>query len=132
MRIGELARAADVNVETVRYYERRGILPKPRRSSSGYRLYGPPTVQRLVFIRRAQALGFTLAEVAGLLELHDGAGTCAEARQAGLDKLDDIDTKITRLTKMRSALVVLVESCNVDQRECALLEALNGEEPPNE
>jgi len=128
VKIGEVAAAANVNVQTLRYYERRKLLSPPRRTRSGYRDYDEEAVSLVSFIKRAQELGFTLNEVEELLKLRDGAGTCAEAREAGLVKMADIDEKVRQLKAMRKALERLVDSCEVegDERDCPILEALEG------
>ena len=108
--IGTLARAAGVNVETVRYYQRRGLLREPRRPPGGVRRYGEEDLARLRFIRRAQALGFTLREIAELLALDDGAG-CARARRLAEARLEDVRRRIRGLRRMERALAGLVEAC---------------------
>ncbi len=128
LRTGQVAKAAGVNVETLRFYERRGILTEPRRRRSGYREYPPETVRIVRFIKRAQELGFTLAEIEELLALRDDdRRTCGEVREAATLKIGEIDEKMRRLRAMKRALTVLVESC-VDEastRECPILDALD-------
>src|SRR2546422_2080942 len=100
-KIGEVAAKAGVNIQTLRYYERRGILQEPVRRPSGYREYQPETVQVVRFIKRAQELGFTLAEIEELLRLrHDRTATCAEVRRAATVKIEDIDRKLKSLRAM--------------------------------
>src|SRR5690554_93003 len=95
MRIGEFARRAGVNVQTVRYYERRGLLPEPDRQASGYREYTEANLERLQFIRRSQELGFTLSEIGDLLTLRaDPQTTAAEVKERAEAKIDDIDARI--------------------------------------
>jgi len=130
MRIGEVARQAGVNVQTLRYYERRGLLREPARRSSGYREYPPDTVRLIRFIKRAQELGFTLAEIEELLRLRsDQRKNCAEVRSAAIAKMEDIEGKIRSLQAMKRALGVLVRSCagNGSIRECPILESLADE-----
>ena len=130
MRIGEVARQAGVNVQTLRYYERRGLLREPARRSSGYREYPPHTVRLIRFIKRAQELGFTLAEIEELLRLRsDQRTSCAEVRSAAIAKMEDIEGKIRSLQAMKRALGVLVRSCagNGLIRECPILESLDEE-----
>jgi len=125
-RIGAIARAADVHIQTLRYYERRGILPAPRRSPSGYREYSPDAVQAIRFIKRAQDLGFTLREVQELLRLR-GSRTSgrSRARAAAAAKLREVDAKIAELRTLRRALEVLLNSCGAGAgRDCPILEAL--------
>ncbi len=130
MKIGTLAKRADVAIDTVRYYERQGLLPAPVRLASGYRDYDSDDVSRLRFIRRAKALGFTLAEIAELLALSarregDMAGMKAAAQQ----KLLDVDAKLAELQRIRKGLTELVASCpgHGALEHCPILDALAGE-----
>ncbi len=128
MRIGEVAARAGVNIQTLRYYERRGLLADPRRSPSGYREYPLEAVRRVRFIKRAQELGFTLNEIDDLLELRDDRRSeRAQVRAAALAKVADIDAKIRGLTAMRRALGVLIDYCKTASgpRECPILEILD-------
>lgn len=130
MRIGEVAAQAGVNVETLRYYEKRGLLATPHRRASGYREYTPETVVIIRFVKRAQELGFTLDEVDDLLRLrHDQRATCAEVRASATHKMSDIDTRLRQLRAMKHALQLLVDSCVAEgaARTCPILEALNEE-----
>jgi MerR family copper efflux transcriptional regulator len=127
MKIGELAQRAQVNIDTVRYYERQGLLPEPVRRASGYRDYSSDDVRRLRFVRRAKALGFTLVEIRDLLELSghrddDMAGMKATASE----KLADVEEKLAELTRIRDALQSLVESCpgHGALQQCPILNAL--------
>lgn len=108
--IGKLADAAGVNIETIRYYQRRGLIDEPPKPLGGHRRYAPQQVKRLRFIKRAQVLGFTLEEIAGLLRL-DEAGACAETRDLAAHKLQIIDAKLADLTAMRQALADLMREC---------------------
>ena len=108
--IGRLAGQAGVNVETIRYYQRRGLLSEPDKPQSGYRRYPPELVKRVRFIKRAQALGFTLEEISGLLRL-DEAHACAETRELAALKLENIESKLADLAAMRKALSKLVRQC---------------------
>jgi len=110
--IGALAKAAGIGVETVRYYERTGLLAPPPRTSSGYRKYSPETVDRLGFIKHAQRLGFTLAEVAELLELHQDAAPCDDVKQRAMAKVAPIDEKVTALLADKAELLALVDGCD--------------------
>jgi Hg(II)-responsive transcriptional regulator len=128
MRIGEVAAQAGVNVETLRYYERRGLLGTPLRRPSGYRDYTPETIAVIRFVKRAQELGFTLDEVDDLLRLRrDKEGRCADVRAAATAKMLDIDSRLRHLRAMKHALEVLVRSCARDgaARACPILEALD-------
>ncbi|MGH8584062.1 MAG: Hg(II)-responsive transcriptional regulator [Gammaproteobacteria bacterium] len=109
--IGRLAAAAGVNLETIRYYQRRGLLEEPGKPPGGYRHYPADAVKRLRFIKRAQALGFTLEEITGLLRL-EGADCCADTRALATRKLSVIEAKIADLDAMRSALAGLVRACD--------------------
>jgi len=109
-RIGAIARAAGVNVQTIRYYERRGILAAASRSPSGYRQYPPETVRLIRFVQRAQGLGFTLREVQELLRLR-AAPRRSAVRSAASAKLREIDGKIADLRAIRQALARLLRSC---------------------
>ncbi|HSH03997.1 MAG TPA: MerR family transcriptional regulator [Anaerolineae bacterium] len=125
--VGKLAKAATVNVETLRYYERRGLLPEPPRTESGYRLYPKSAVERLRFIKGAQALGFTLEEIQELLNLRmDEQAHHADVRQRAEEKVVDIEHKIQALMAMKVALQELIEQCHGDgpMGECPILEAL--------
>ena len=128
VKIGELARCAGVNVQTVRYYERRGLLDEPRRRDSGYREYPLAAVARLRFIRRAQELGFTLAEIGDLLTLRlDPDTTSADVKGKAEEKVREIEEKILDLKRMRDALLHLAGRCRGGQGptgDCPLLDAL--------
>lgn len=131
MHIGALARRAGVGVDTIRYYERRGLLRPVARTPSRYRLYGPDAVARLRFIRRGRALGFSLDQIGELLALqvrHDAP--CDEARRQAELRLADVDLRIRRLERIRSSLRKLVDACarRAETEECPILSALAGEE----
>jgi Hg(II)-responsive transcriptional regulator len=112
MRIGQIAAGAVVNVQTLRYYERRGLLPSPPRGRSGYRDYEPDAVQRVRFIKHAQALGFTLQEIRELLALRLGsAGVCARAEARAEAAIARIDEQLVHLQRMRTMLTELAASC---------------------
>lgn len=129
MTIGRLATAAGVNVETVRYYQRRGLLDEPHKPFRGYRHYPDDTVKRLRFIKRAQALGFTLEEIAGLLRL-DGADCCADTRELAAHKVVVIEQKLSDLAAMRDALKALMRQCESGQTEglCPIISVLAQDE----
>jgi MerR family mercuric resistance operon transcriptional regulator len=129
MRIGELAKRAGVNIQTVRYYERRGLLHDPRRRrSAGYREYTEATLERLRFIRRAQELGFTLSEIGELLALRlDPGTTAAEVKQRAKEKIVEIEGKLRDLERIRHALTHLAGQCRGGRGpvgDCPLLDAL--------
>ncbi len=112
MQIGQLAQRADVAIDTVRYYERNGILPKPERQASGYRRYGDDDVSRLRFVRRSKALGFTLVEIRDLLALSARrADDMAGLKAAAIEKLAHVEHKLEELTRIRNGLQALVASC---------------------
>lgn len=124
--IGALARCGGVSVETVRYYQRRGLLAVPGRPLGGIRRYPSETVRRLRFIKRAQQLGFTLAEVAELLTIAGGT-SCSPKCEIGASRLADIERRIADLIGMQRALARLVEGCRSGRRDespCPVIEAL--------
>ena len=124
MRIGQVADATGVTVETLRFYERRGPLPAPARTSSGYRDYPEQTVAVVRFIRHAQQLGFTLDDIGGMLHLAAGGpDNCDTVRDLAPTKIDQITGKIARLDAMRAALGQLVATCQRPRqdRQCPLL-----------
>lgn len=128
MRTSELAACAAVNVETLRYYERRGLLSAPDRSPSGYRSWPPEAVRTVRFVKRAQEVGFTLADVEELLHLAGGGPeSCDAVRELAHTRIDDMDRRIADLQAMRQALARLVKTCERPprQRECPLLHALD-------
>jgi MerR family mercuric resistance operon transcriptional regulator len=130
---GEVAERAGVNPETVRYYERKGLIPKPRRSDGGIRLYDDTYIDRLRFIRRAKELGFTLAEIKGLLDLRvDEEATCRDVKAHAEEKLDEVKTKLHDLRHIRDALSELADACDREEgptSECPILDALKAEKP---
>lgn len=123
--IGRVAKLAGVNVETIRYYQRRGLLDTPAKPFGGCRRYPPSIVHRIRFIKRAQALGFTLEEVASLLKLEQ-APACAETRALAAHKMDLLDRKIADLVSMREALAQLVKQCDAGEPGggCPIIEVL--------
>lgn len=131
--ISQLARAAGVGVETVRFYERKGLLDAPARKDSGYRQYDDDAVERLKFIRRAQQVGFTLKEIQDLLALRDDPDARrADVRERAGEKVADIDAKVRDLLAMRASLTALLESCEGDgpASGCPIITALGSAEPP--
>lgn len=131
MRIGEVADAASVNVQTVRYYERRGLLSEPPRTAAGYRRYEPGAVDRIRFIQRAQDLGFTLTEIGELLGLRvDDPDRCPAVAARAASKLGEVRRKIAELERMERVLAGLVASCRSRSRtsECPILQVLEDHE----
>ena len=126
--IGRVATEVGVNVETIRYYQRRGLLEEPAKPVGGYRNYPKEIVKRIVFIKRAQALGFSLEEVAELLQL-DVADACAKSFDLADRKLAVIDQKIAELAAMRRALAKLMALCDKKLRRgaCPIIKALQRE-----
>lgn len=119
-----MAARARVNPQTLRYYERRGLLPVPERSASGYRAYSPQAVQIVRFIKRAQELGFALDDVESLLQLAEGGPEgCDATRAMSVEKIADLDVRIAHLQAMRAALARLVATCEQprEQRDCPIL-----------
>lgn len=134
MTIGKLAQAAAIHVETVRYYERRGLIQRPAAPQAGYRRYPPQTVDRIRFIKKAQTLGFTLAEVADLLALRVETGiTCDPVRRQALAKIEAIAAKINSLQRMKETLESLVQACDTQAptNDCPVLQALEAASPPD-
>jgi MerR family mercuric resistance operon transcriptional regulator len=130
--IGELARAAGVNIQTIRYYERRRLLRPPAREMNRYRRYEPEAVRVVRFVKHAQALGFSLAEIEELLALRvDARRSCGDVRDRAAAKLADIEQKIERLRAMRKTLVRFIAACSGrgPVGACPILEALDEEEP---
>lgn len=131
MMIGQLARAAGVNVETVRFYERKGLMPRPPRRPSGYREYPGDAARRIRFIQRGKELGFSLREIAELLRLRvDPRRSCAEVKAQAQAKLADIETKLRELRHMKGALEKLAAECRGrgPTSQCPLLDALEAVE----
>ena len=127
---GDVAERADVNVQTVRYYERRGLIPEPPRSSGGFRQYNPDHVDRIRFIKRAQELGFTLEEAHELLQLSVTAeADRADVRAVAQNKIEEVEEKMRALQRIRDTLAELVDACDGhgSTSECPILHAL--EEP---
>lgn len=125
--IGRIAKQADVHIETIRYYERRGLLPEPPRTEAGYRLYGAESAARLRFIKQAQALGFTLEEIAELLALRvDAETSCDEVRHRAERKVAVVAEKIRSLQTIQGALEELIGACTRGgpEGECPFLTSL--------
>jgi MerR family mercuric resistance operon transcriptional regulator len=124
---GELAEKTGVNIETVRYYERRGLIMEPPRTESGYRQFPPETVQRIRFIKRAQELGFTLNEIEQLLSIADGDGSrCEDVYEFTIGKVQEIEERIRHLQRLKAVLAELAESCphKGPIEKCPIIESL--------
>jgi len=129
--IGKVAKLAGVGVETVRFYERQGLIEQPLRADSGYRQYPEKAVLRIRFIKRAKGLGFTLKEIGELLTLRKEPGaTCRDLELRAQAKLASINRKIAELSKMRDVLDELSRSCSLEKSigECPILKTIIGEE----
>ena len=129
--IGKAAKQAGVGVETVRFYERRGLIEQPPRRDNGYRQYPEETVVRIRFIKQAKKLGFTLREINELLTPRDEPGAaCSDLRQRAEIKLMDINRRIEELARMRDVLNSLINSCSQEKSigECPILNVITGEE----
>ncbi|MCF7993769.1 MAG: Hg(II)-responsive transcriptional regulator [Chromatiaceae bacterium] len=126
--IGALAKAAEVNVETIRFYQRTGLLSEPERPLGGIRRYGAEDVARVRFVKAAQRLGFSLDEIGQLLMLEDGA-RCEQARTLGQHKLADVRARISDLQHIEAALAALLHRCEstAEQVSCPLIDALQRE-----
>ena len=123
MRTSEVATQAQVNTQTLRYYERRGLLPEPERTSCGYRAYTLDAVRVVRFVNRAQQLGFTLDDIEDLLHLADGGpASCEEARTMARARIVDLQQRIDELAGMRDVLTQLVDTCDQPraERECPI------------
>ena len=123
--IGALAEAADVTVEAVRFYQRKGLIDLPRRPPGSIRRYGPVHASRITFIKSAQRLGFSLQQVAELLRLQDGAD-CAQARAKASEKLTDVQSRLQDLQRIERTLTTLIERCDRAQGDdgCPFITAL--------
>jgi len=126
--IGKLAKQANVTIETIRYYQRKGLLIEPEKPVSGYRQYPAEAIARIQFIKRAQQSGFTLKEIAELLSL-DGEH-CEDVQKMAEQKRQHIDEQLKNLTALRNVLDNLVKGCQQDQstQHCSLIDALSNQE----
>jgi DNA-binding transcriptional MerR regulator len=137
MKIGEVARRAGLSVETLRFYERSGLLPAPPRTSGGYRLYGREALQTLDFIRRAQTLGFTLDEIRRLIaERQSGRRPCAEVREIVRGRLAELDRRLVEMRHYRDELATALDDWDrageADGQVCGLIEGIEISQPPIE
>ena len=126
---GQVAKQAGVNIETIRFYERKGLLKEPPRRESGYRQYTSRAIMRIRFIKRAQELGFSLREIHELLDLRaEGPDACPDVQARAEAKISDIENKIQTLQQMRRVLRKLLEECShhAPEDECPILDALDG------
>ncbi len=127
--IGDVAKQAEVNIETLRYYERKGVVPEPPRTDSNYRVYPEDTVRRVRFVKHAQELGFSLKEIKELLSLRATPGaSCQDVQQRATAKINEIDEKILLLQLMQQVLHKLVQQCvarHGSLSECPVLESLD-------
>ena len=122
MTIGQLAKQASVSVETIRFYERKGLIEQPRKPASGYRQYGEDSLQRVRFVKRAQALGFSLDEAKDLMALE---ASCKDVQELAEHKLSLVQEKIASLKALETNLTVLIQSChNNDKAHCPVIDAL--------
>ncbi len=126
--VGKLAEKAGINLETVRYYEGIGLMPKPKRKDSGYRIYSENDLKRLLFVKRAKELGFTLKEIKELLEIKiETKSTCGDIKHIAEHKILDVELKIKDLQKIKKALKNLVAQCiceEVSTDDCPILESI--------
>lgn len=134
MRTSELAARVGLNPQTLRYYERIGLLPVPARTSAGYRDYGDDAVRLLLFVRRAKELGFHLDEVQELLEVQDHGGSCDAVQAVAQRRVADLEERIADLRRMREALAAVSAQCGAGapdhDRDCPVLDTLGAPRPP--
>ncbi len=125
--IGKLSSITNVNIETIRYYEKKNILPSPPRTQSGYRIYSQEHVQRLIFIRKSRELGFSINEIRTLLNMIDGNNlTCAQVKKITLRHIDEIHRKIKDLQKFAHDLEIIASKCKGDNTpDCSIIDALS-------
>ncbi len=131
MQIGEVAQRTETSIDTIRFYEKSGLIPKPERTDSGYRKYTEETIRRVQFIKRSQELGFSLKEIADLLSLRvDPKTTCRDVKKRSEVKIYDIEKKIRTLQKIKRALSRVAATCKGKgpTSECPILEVLEGNE----
>jgi Hg(II)-responsive transcriptional regulator len=131
LKIGEVAKQTGIGIETIRYYERKGLLDEPERRPSGYRQYGDTVVARLRFIRRSKELGFTLSEINELLNLwFDTKTKCCDVRQKAQRKIEEIEDKVKMLNGMKRSLKKLIDQCQQrgSLHDCPLLDGLGARE----
>lgn len=129
--ISVLSKETGVGIETIRYYEKNGVLPKAKRLQSGYRIYDEEAIKRLKFIKHAKSLGFTLKEITGLLNIHSAPGAnCHTVKNIALDKIKDVEQKINDLEKIKSTLLKVSNLCPknaVPLKDCQFLKYFFGD-----
>lgn len=126
--IGQVAKQSGVSVETIRFYERKGLLEEPPRKASGYRLYSGESIKQLAFIRQAKVLGFSLTQISELLSLQmDPSKDCGHIQGLAREKLQEVEQKIESLSRIKEALQTLIEQCPGEgpMDNCPILDALN-------
>jgi MerR family mercuric resistance operon transcriptional regulator len=123
--IGKVAAAAEVNVETIRFYQRRGLLAEPEKETGGFRHYGDETIQRVRFIKRAQAIGFSLEEIKDLITLNQ-VNACKQTHDAAVAKLEMVETQIADLNLMKLTLKKLIKECETGKSDlsCPIIDSL--------
>lgn len=123
--IGHAAKLSGVGVETIRFYERKGLINQPPKPDNGFRRYPPETVRKIRFIRRAKEIGFSLREIRELLGFYfDTQTSCEDVRDRAKIKIADMEARISALDKMKTALQALVDECGTREGECPILETL--------
>ncbi len=126
MKIGELSKQTGVSIDTIRYYEQRGLVPPAARTQSGYRQYSANDITRLKFIVQAKELGFTLEEIGQLLAINSNGRTCHQVKAVAQAKAEEIEIRIQKLARMRQTLLALAEQCEqtAENDPCPILNAL--------
>ena len=128
MTISELGKKVGIGRETIRFYERKGILPMPQKDTRGYRVYSGEDVKRLQFVRSSKLLGFSLNEISSLISLQESSESiCADVKQTVVEKLKLVKQKISQLKKIERALKSLKYSCNTQDKQCAIIKTLEDE-----
>ncbi|ORJ60585.1 MerR family transcriptional regulator [Geothermobacter hydrogeniphilus] len=123
--IGQAAELAGVGVETIRFYERQGLIEQPPKPPEGFRVYPAETIRKIRFIRRAKQIGFTLKEIRELLGFYFDTGiSCADVRERAMVKIADMEARIAALKRMKAALQTLVDECGNGDDSCPILESL--------
>jgi len=131
--IGQVAKQAGVSVETIRYYEKEGLIEEPERKESGYRQYKGDAIARLSFIQQAKELGFSLKEIGELMSIKSDTNTvCSDVKQLAQEKLDDVECKIKMLQRMRKSVKKLIDVCpgQAPINDCPILDALSFQVKP--
>jgi len=130
VRIGQLAKETGLNVQSIRFYERKGLLPSVNRSASGYRIYKEDSIRRIQFIKHAQEVGFSLKEISELLSLKvSGNGSCDMVQQIAAEKLKQLEERLESIERMKLTLTSMMEMCEegLPARACPILEALDND-----